>query len=206
MPKVFRRSISRAQGSTKLAALACSSKGAGTVRSHRMEGDTIQALMELALPQFGGLGNRSAPARKPWMVSTHSPASPDPVCSMDLARSPSPCLNLDTLSSDDAEESVIPHDISVTLLCGSEDGHTRLVSIRSCRMRTCRLHQIREIGGRFYGLNLSSVDWYTMTIMLYYEYTHSSRILSSQSNPNYIQNINKCPIINMICMILTSIP
>ena len=61
---------------------------------------------------------------KPWMVSTDSPASPDPVCSTDLVRSPSPCLNLDALSSDDAEESVRPRDISVTLLCGSEDGHT----------------------------------------------------------------------------------
>ena len=41
-----------------------------------------------------------------------------------LARSPSPCLNLDTLSSDDAEESVIPRDISVTVLCSSEDDNT----------------------------------------------------------------------------------
>ena len=46
-PKVYRRLISRARGSTKSAAAACSSKGAGTVRSHRTEGDTIQALMEL---------------------------------------------------------------------------------------------------------------------------------------------------------------
>ena len=49
-------------GSIKLAAAACSSKGAGTVHSHYMEGDTIQALMELALLQFGGLGDRSAQA------------------------------------------------------------------------------------------------------------------------------------------------
>ena len=58
------------------------------------------------------------------MVSTDSPASPDPVCSTDLARLPSPRLNLDTLSSNDAEDSVRPDDISVTLLCGSENGHT----------------------------------------------------------------------------------
>ena len=64
-PKVSRRSISRARESTKSATAACSSKGAGTVRSHRTEGDTIQALMELALPQFGGLGDRSVQARKP---------------------------------------------------------------------------------------------------------------------------------------------
>ena len=48
-PKVFRRSISQARGSTKSAAAACSLKGAGTVCSHHTEGDTIQALMK-----FGG--------------------------------------------------------------------------------------------------------------------------------------------------------
>ena len=80
--------------------------------------------MDLALPKFDGLGDRPAQARKPWMVSTDSPVSPDPGCSTDLVRSPSPCLNLDALSSDDAEESVRPRDISVTLLCGSEDTHT----------------------------------------------------------------------------------
>ena len=108
----------------------------------------IQALMELALPQFGGLGNRSAPVRKPWMVLTDSPASPDPACTTDLARSPSLCLNLDTLSSDDAEESVI------RLLCFVARRTTipRLVSIRCCRMWTCRLRRIREIGGRSYRL------------------------------------------------------
>ena len=34
------------------------------------------------------------------------------------------CDNLDTLSLGDTEESVIPRDFSVTLLCGSDDGHT----------------------------------------------------------------------------------
>ena len=76
-PMVYHRSVSRARGST--ASAACSSTGVGAIRSHRMEGDTIQALMDLALPQFG-VGNRSAPVRKPWMVSSDSLASPDPTC------------------------------------------------------------------------------------------------------------------------------
>ena len=59
-PMVCRHSVSRARGSTVLATAACSSKGAGTVLSHRPEGDAIQALMQLALPQLGVLGNRSA--------------------------------------------------------------------------------------------------------------------------------------------------
>ena len=104
--------------------MACSSGARGTVRPHRSEGNTIRGLMDLALPKFDGLGDHPTQARRPWMVLTDSPASPDPVCSTDLFRSPSPCLNLDVLSSDDAEESVRLCDILVSLLCGSEDGHT----------------------------------------------------------------------------------
>ena len=123
-PKVSRSSISRARGSTKSAAVACSSRATGTVCPHHSEGNTIRALMELALPKFDGLGDRPTQARKPWMVSTDSPASLDTLCLTDLVMSPSPCLSLDALSSDDAEESVKPRDISVTLPCSSEDGHT----------------------------------------------------------------------------------
>ena len=117
-PQVSRRSVSRAWRPTRTAAVACPSVATGTVHPHRSEVNTIRALMELALPKFDGL------ARRPWMVSTDSPALPDPVCSTDLLRLPSPCLNLDVLSSDDAEESVKLSDISVTLLHGAEDGHT----------------------------------------------------------------------------------
>ena len=76
-PKVYRRLISRVQGSVKLLLAEHSSTGAGTVRSHRPEEEMIQALMELALPWFGSYERRS-PARKPWLVLTDSPASPDP--------------------------------------------------------------------------------------------------------------------------------
>ena len=79
--------------------------------------------MDFALPKFDGMGYRPTQAHRPWMVTTDSPASPASVCSTDLLRLPSPCLNLDVLSSDDAEESVGLSDISVTLLCGSDDGH-----------------------------------------------------------------------------------
>ena len=99
--------------------------------------------------------------RKPWMVSTDSPASPDPVCSTDLARSQSSCLNLDTLSSDDAEESVIHRDISVTLLCGSEGGHTPVSSDQV--FSDVDLPTASDLGDRRQVLrtrDLSPVDWY----------------------------------------------
>ena len=126
-PMVYRRSVSRARRPTASATAACSSTGAGALRSHHTEGDSIQALMDSAFPKFG-VGNRSAPVRNTWMVSSDSAASPDPTCATDLARSLSPCLNLDTLSLDDAEESVIPCDISVTVLCSSEEDITPIGS------------------------------------------------------------------------------
>ena len=73
--------------------------------------------MDLALPRFEGLGDG------PPQVHI-----PDPVCSTDLLRSPSPCLNIDALSSDDTEDSVKLRNISVTLICGSDDGHTPVYS------------------------------------------------------------------------------
>ena len=79
--------------------------------------------MELALPRFEGLGDGPRQVHRPWMVSNESPASPDPGGLTELLLSSSPCLNLDVLSSDDTEGSVGLSNISVTLLCGSDDGH-----------------------------------------------------------------------------------
>ena len=112
------------RGAAKSPAAARSVTNASAIRSRPTEEDTIQALMDLALPWFGSFGGRVAPTWKPWPVSLNSPASPVPDCATDLARSPSPCVNLDALSSDDAEEFVIPKDFSVRLFCDSEDGHT----------------------------------------------------------------------------------
>ena len=123
-PKVSRQSISRARRPTKLVAVACSLGVTGTVRPHRSEVNTVSVLMDLAPPNCDGVGDRPTKARRPWMVWTYLPASLDSVCPTDLIMSPSPCFNLDALSSDNAEESVGLHDILVTLLCGSENGHT----------------------------------------------------------------------------------
>ena len=96
----------------------------GTVRPHRSELKTIRAMMDLALPRFEGLGNGPRQVHRPWRVSTESPASPDPGCVMEPLRSPSPWMNLDALSSDETEGSVGINNLSVTLLCDSDDGHT----------------------------------------------------------------------------------
>ena len=87
--------------------------------------------MDLVLPRFAGLGDGPRQIHKPWMVSTDSPASPD-VSLVDSSGVEdrvvlsSPCLNLDELSSsdDDVAGSVGLSDLSVTLLCGSDDDFT----------------------------------------------------------------------------------
>ena len=45
-------------------------------------------------------------------------------------RSPSPCVDLDVLSSDDSEVDVTPQDYKVTLLCDSDDSRTPVGSVQ----------------------------------------------------------------------------
>ena len=123
-PKVTCQSVSRARRPTRPVAVAGSLMATGSVRPHHSEVNTIQALMDLALTRFEGLGDRPRQVHRPWMVSTESPASPDPGCLTELLRSPSPCLNPDALPSDDTEGSVGLSNLSVTLLCSSDDSHT----------------------------------------------------------------------------------
>ena len=63
-------------------------------------------------------------------MSAESPASPDMSTVAVRQRSSSPCLKLDELSSsdDDTVGSVRLSDLSVTLLCSSDDGHTPVSS------------------------------------------------------------------------------
>ena len=102
---------------------------------NRSEASTVQALMDLALPRFEGLGDGPHQVHKPWKISADSPASPD-TSRVDTSGVEdrvvlsSPCLNLDELSSsdDDAGGSVGLSDLSVTLLCGSDDDITPVYS------------------------------------------------------------------------------
>ena len=84
--------------------------------------------MDLALPRFAGLADGPRQVHKPWAISADSTASPaasrlDTSGGEDRVRLSSPCLNLDGLSSsdDDTGGSVGLSDLSVTLLCGSDE-------------------------------------------------------------------------------------
>ena len=120
-PGTSRRSGSRVRKSTPPAAVDISSVAPGDVRSRRSDRKAVPALMDLALPKFADPADRPAWPLRPWIVMTYSPASPAPVRLMTPLRSPSPCLNLDALSSD---ESAGPGDISAVLICISDDSST----------------------------------------------------------------------------------
>ena len=68
--KVYHRSVSQARRPMTLMALDGSSVAKVPVRPHCSEVQTIQALMELALPRFEGLGDGPRQVHRPWMVST----------------------------------------------------------------------------------------------------------------------------------------
>ena len=117
-------SDSRVRKSSQPAAMGCSSVAMGAVRLHHSEGSTIRALMDLALPKFADLEDRPVRLHRPWIVMTDPPASPAPVRSTGLLRSPSPCLNLDALSSDEDNDSAGPGDVLAAPICVSDDCHT----------------------------------------------------------------------------------
>ena len=125
-PKVTCRSVSRARRPHRPVRGAGSSRTTGSVRPHHSEANTIQALMDLAPPRFEGLGDGPREVHRPWKMSAELLASSDTSSVADRRRSSSPCLNLDELSSSDNDTvgSLRLSDLSVTLLCGSDDGHT----------------------------------------------------------------------------------
>ena len=70
------------------------------------EAYTVQALMDLVLPRFAGLGDGPRQVHAPWAMSTDSPASPaasrlDTSGEMDREGLGSPCFDLNGLSSSD---------------------------------------------------------------------------------------------------------
>ena len=93
------------------------------------EKHTVQALMDLSLPRFTKLDDGVIPKTKPWQVTLDSPTSPTSVDGGNRTRSPSPCVDLDGLSSDDSGAYAPPQDLKVTLLYDSDDLCTPVGSI-----------------------------------------------------------------------------
>ena len=62
-------------------------------------------------------------------VTEHSPASPVSAEDRNRTRTPSPCMDLDDISSDSLVSDASPHDFKLTLLYDSEDSDTPVGSI-----------------------------------------------------------------------------
>ena len=120
-PSTSRQSGPRGRKSTPAAAAAVPSVTSGSVRSHRSSQRSIPSLMDLALPKFADPEGQLARPHLMWIVMTDSPESPAPIRLRAPLRSPSPCLNLDILSSD---ESAGPGDISDVPICISDASNT----------------------------------------------------------------------------------
>ena len=80
------------------------------------EMSSVQALMDLALPRFAGLGDGSRQLHPLWSIASDSLASPAPArwetsgeedsrCSVDQMSVSSACLNLDVFSSSSEDHS-----------------------------------------------------------------------------------------------------
>ena len=125
---VARRTGSRGQRQCMSLRGAGSSCASDMVFLPLAEAPTVQALMDLSLPRLADLGVGPQQVHAPWAMSTDSPASPatsrpDTSGEDNRGELASPYLDLDGLSSsdDDIGTSVGLDDLSVTLLCGSDE-------------------------------------------------------------------------------------
>ena len=99
---------------------------ANSIYRRSAEKDTVQALMDLSLPRFTKLDDG---VTKPWPVAVNSPASPTSAEDGNRTRTPSPCMDLDEISTDSSVTDASPQDFKVTLLYDSKDSCTPVGSI-----------------------------------------------------------------------------
>ena len=136
---VGHRTVSRTRRPRRLKGVSNSSGGPESVCRLLAEMSSVQALMDLALPRFGRLGDGPRQIHPPWSGSPASPAparletsgEEDSRCSVDQMSVSSACLNLDAFSSsseDDSQDLAEHSDLSVTLFCDSDETGTRVYS------------------------------------------------------------------------------
>ena len=85
--------------------------------------------MDLSLPRFSKLDDGVIPKTKPWPVTENPLASPTSTEDGNRTRTPSPCMDLDDISTDSSVGDASPQNFKVTLLYDSEDSDTPVGSI-----------------------------------------------------------------------------
>ena len=102
---------------------------ASSMYRRSMEEDTVQALMDLSLPRFAKLGDGVLPKTEPWPVTEKSPSSPLSARDGNRTRTPSPCYQLDDISSASSVGDTSTNDYKLTLSYDTEDSITLVGSI-----------------------------------------------------------------------------
>ena len=102
---------------------------ASSMYRRSMEEDTVQALMDLSLPRFASIGDGVLPKTEPWPVTEKSPSSPLSARDGNRMRTPSPCYQLDDISSASSVGDTSTNDYKLTLSYDTEDSITPVGSI-----------------------------------------------------------------------------
>ena len=93
--------------------------------------DTVQALMDLSLPRFTRLEDGRLPKNKLWPITEQPPSSPASVRDGLVTRTPSPCYQLDDLTSASSTGGTGTNDYRLSLLTDSSLSVTPVGSIVS---------------------------------------------------------------------------
>ena len=102
---------------------------ASSMYSRSMEEDTVQALMDLSLPRFAKLGDGVLPKTELWTITEMSPSSPLSARDGNRTHMPSPCYQLDDISSASSVSDTSTNDYKLTLSIGTADSITPVGSI-----------------------------------------------------------------------------
>ena len=95
------------------------------------EEETVQALMDLSLPRFTRLEDGRLPKNKLWPITEQPPSSPASVRDDLVTRTPSPCYQLDDLTSVSSAGGTTKTDYRLSLLTDSSLSVTPVGSIVS---------------------------------------------------------------------------
>ena len=102
---------------------------ASSIYRRSVEEDTVQALMDLSLPRCSTLGDGVLLKTVPWPVTEKSPASPVSARDGNRTRTPSPCFELDDISSASSVGDTSTNDYKVILSSDTEDSVTPVGSL-----------------------------------------------------------------------------
>ena len=87
----------------------------GSIIGRTREEDTVQAVMDLSLPRFARLEDGGLPKTRLWPITEQPPSSPASVRDGNQSRTPSPCYQLDDISSASLIGETTTNDYKLTL-------------------------------------------------------------------------------------------